>query len=34
MEIEAVGGCPDVITPGTVLSVEVETSYQLVLCQQ
>lgn len=30
MEIEAVGGCPEIIQPGTVLSVEVETSYRLV----
>lgn len=30
MEIEAVGGCPDIITPGATLSVEVETSYRLI----
>ena len=30
MEIEAVGGCPEIIAPGTVLSVEVETSYGLI----
>jgi hypothetical protein len=30
MEIEAVGGCPQIIAPGTVLSLEVETSYGLI----
>ncbi|MGN6439584.1 MAG: DUF6786 family protein [Agriterribacter sp.] len=30
MEIEAVGGCPDIIEPGAVLSVDVETSYRLM----
>ncbi|MBW7840849.1 MAG: hypothetical protein H3C36_14700 [Chitinophagaceae bacterium] len=30
MEIEAVGGCPEKTVPGTVLSVEVETSYGLI----
>ncbi|PVD50397.1 hypothetical protein DC498_19965 [Terrimonas sp.] len=30
MEIEAVGGCPEVITPGMVLSVDVETGYRLL----
>lgn len=30
MEIEAVGGCPNMIEPGTRLSVDVETSYRLM----
>ncbi len=27
MEIEAAGGCPDIITPGCVMSVEILTEY-------
>lgn len=30
MEIEAVGGCPDRIEPGTVLAVDVDTQYSLL----
>jgi hypothetical protein len=30
MEIEAAGGCPEIIHPGTVLSIDVETSYRLM----
>ena len=30
MEIEAAGGCPDVISPGTVMSVEITTEFKFV----